>query len=325
MRERYQSRGLVLALGAGLSIGCKLPSWPELLLRIGQDCLGKRGRDTVQQLIDSGMTLPAIAGILESKRPKGASFRELVKKALYQDFPFEEAINTEAQQNKLVQFVQKCNPTMRAVAAFCAARSTSEAPFTANERICAVVNFNLDSVLRSYARARYGSYLFRTIESATKLSKIGRIPIYHMHGFLKFYKSNRPDDDEEVPCVLTEGEYYDSFNRPHSMFNYTFLYLLREYNCLFIGMSMNDENIRRLLHYSTTERRYQAKERSKNSERIALRHFAILKRSGTAKVDELTDVALKRLGTRALWMDDFNELPERLGYIYSNTGWKEVY
>lgn len=176
LRERYHSRGLVLALGAGLSVGCKLPSWPELLLRIGQDCLGKKGRETVQQLIGSGMTLPAIAGVLESKRPKGGSFREMVKIALYQDFPFNKAITTDAEQDELVEFVQGCNPTMRAVAAFCAVQSSPGGPFTANERVNAVVNFNLDSVLRTYTRARYGGYLFRTIESAAKLGKIGRIP-----------------------------------------------------------------------------------------------------------------------------------------------------
>jgi len=57
--------------------------------------------------------------------------------------------------------------------------------------IHAVVNFNVDSVLRIYVRARYGAYLFRTIESVSKIGRVGRTPIYHMHGFLKFYKSNR--------------------------------------------------------------------------------------------------------------------------------------
>jgi hypothetical protein len=146
----------------------------------------------------------------------------------------------------------------------------------------------------TYVRARYGTYLFRTIESASKIGKVGRTPIYHMHGFLKFYRSDRKDDDEEIRCVFTEAEYYDFFNRPNSIFNYTFLYLFREFNCLFVGMSMTDENIRRLLHYSTSEHRQRALERGVASpDRIALRHFAILKRSGSAKINELTDISLR--------------------------------
>ena len=326
MRERYQERGLVLALGAGVSAGCGLPSWPELLCRIGEECFAAKGRETVQQLLAAGATLPAIAGILESKRPKSAVFLELLGKALYREFQFREPIIKETQQQKLNQFVREQNSTMQAVAAFCAQRTSARGPFEANQRVRAVVNFNVDSVLRAYARARYGAYLFRTIEGVAKLSRIGRIPIYHMHGLLKFYRSNRRDEDEPMRCVFTEAEYFDFFNRPNSVFNYTFLYLLREYNCLFIGMSMNDENIRRLLHYSTAEQRERAAGRGGGAwERKALRHFAILKRGPSPLLDELTDVSLRRLGTRVLWIKDFQEIPERLAFVYSRPAWKRVY
>jgi hypothetical protein len=325
LRERYENRGLVLALGAGLSSGCRLPSWPELLQRIGEECFETEGRETVQILIDAGTTLPAVAGILESKRPKNVPFLDVLGRALYRDFPFRKVINTESLKHELVQFVQDNNPTMRAVAALCAKPGSGNIPFEANERIRAVVNFNVDSVLRSYSRARYRTYLFRTIESANKLAKLDRIPVYHMHGFLKFYKSDRQDDDETVPCVFTEGEYFDFFNRPHSVFNYTFLYLLREFNCLFVGMSMNDDNIRRLLHYSTAERRQRAKESGQDAERKGLRHFAILKRSKSSNLDELTDISLRRLGTRALWIEEFDEIPDRLAFVYSEKTWKTVF
>ena len=41
--------------------------------------------------------------------------------------------------------------------------------------------------------------------------------------------------------------------------------------------------------------------------------------------DELTDVALRRLGTRALWIDEFDEIPERLAFVYSETKWQNVF
>jgi len=325
LRERYRQRGLVLALGAGVSTGCKIPNWPELLCRMGDRCLGPHGHEVITDLIQSGMTLPAVAGVLESKRPKNAKFLELLSAELYRDFPFHEAIKDLRQRRQLVKFVEDSNPTMRAVAAMCVRRK-SKNEFIANDQVRAVVNFNVDSILRTYARSRYDTYLFRTIESASKLSQSGHIPIYHMHGFLKFYRSDRLDDDEEVRCVFTEGEYYDFFNRPNSLFNYTFLYLLREYNCLFIGMSMTDENIRRLLHYSTAERRDRARETGKTAtDNLALRHFCILKKSGSARRDELTDIALRRLGTRVLWINDFEEIPPRLAYVYGEAQWSTVF
>jgi hypothetical protein len=325
LRRRYQERGIVLALGAGVSGGCLLPSWPELLKRMGDRCLGANGRTLVENLLAGGATLPAVAGILESRRPRGVEFLELLSRELYRDFPFSDAITTRTQRDQLVKFVHRNNSVLRAVAALCADDRDAKA-VAANPRVHAVVNFNVDAILRDYMRARYGGYLLRTIETATKTQRLGRIPVYHMHGFLKFYRSRRVLDDEQPRCVFTEGEYYDFFNRPHSVFNYTFLYLLREYNCLFIGLSMNDENIRRLLHYSTAERRGdRADTETVSRERLAVRHFAILRRKPDPKLNDLIDLSLRRIGTRVLWVDDFAEIPGRLGTVYGSAAWTRVY
>ena len=55
-------------------------------------------------------------------------------------------------------------------------------------------------------------------------------------------------------------------------------YLLCEYFCLFIGLSLNDDNIRRLLHYSKVEREHSFEREgvSQPDEREIIRHFAIL-------------------------------------------------
>jgi hypothetical protein len=213
---------------------------------------------------------------------------------------------------------------MRAVTALCVQREGPRSDYLPNSRIRAVVNFNLDAVLRSYAAARYDTFLFRTIERADKPQRTGRIPIYHMHGLLKFDKQDGDDETREIRSVFTEGEYFDVFNQPHSVFNYTFLYLLREYTCLFVGLSMNDENIRRLLHYSTSERRQHLGD-STSKARAALRHFAILRRTRSKEVDALIDISLRRLGTRVLWLTDFDELPDRLAYVYGEKAWQSVY
>jgi hypothetical protein len=325
LRTRYESRGLVLAFGAGISEGCGLPNWPELLLRVGERALAKsNGRDLVQQLIDAGTTFPAIAGILESKTPRGIAFSDLLREGLYRDFPFHRAIVTARQRRELVAFVNTRSPTMRAVSALCVQREHPRSEYLPNSRIRAVVNFNLDAVLRSYAVARYDTFLFRTIERADKPQRLGRIPIYHMHGLLKFDHRDNHDETHEIPSVFTEGEYFDVFNQPHSVFNYTFLYLLREYTCLFIGLSMNDENIRRLLHYSTSERR-QHLEKPESKARAALRHFAVLRRTKSREVDALLDISLRRLGTRVLWLSEFDELPQRLAYVYDEKAWTAVF
>jgi hypothetical protein len=125
------------------------------------------------------------------------------------------------------------------------------------KHIRAIVTFNLDSLLQEYTRARYNNPgLLRTIERATQSPDISKISVYHMHGLLRFdNKAKQAEKEAADAVVLTEQDYYNFFNDPMSLFNYTFMYLLREYSCLFIGLSMQDENIRRLLHYSREERR----------------------------------------------------------------------
>ena len=81
----------------------------------------------------------------------------------------------------------------------------------------------------------------------------------------------------------------------------------------FVGMSMQDLNVRRLLHYSTAELRGSAKPRPTRS---GLRHFAILKRPDDTELERLTDISLRRIGARSLWVDDFEEIPARLGHLY---------
>ncbi len=118
LRDRYPNRGVVLAIGAGLSVGSGIPTWKELLCRIGGRKLGKDGHKIVQNLIDADATLPSVSlGILESKCAEGADFLHVLRESLYQDFPFHSAIKGADQKEKLVKSVHEKNVTMRAVAA----------------------------------------------------------------------------------------------------------------------------------------------------------------------------------------------------------------
>jgi len=105
--------------------------------------------------------------------------------------------------------------------------------------------------------------------------------MYHVHGFFQFRKDKQTPDEEAPDIrVFTEQEYFDFFNQPISFFSYTFLYSLREYSLLFIGMSLKDENVRRLLHYSRKEMREsyeKEKEPPDEAERKSIRHYAIQK------------------------------------------------
>jgi hypothetical protein len=243
---------------------------------------------------------------------------------LYRTFPFFPDGVSKGNRREFVRYVKENNPTLHAVATFCAVPNGGTGRYEPNPLIRGIVTFNLDAVLQAYVYARFEKRLLRTIERASASSNASKINVYHMHGFLRFDQS-AGDLSKEAPdtVVLTEQDYFNFFNDPTSLFNYTFLYLLREATCLFIGLSMQDENIRRMLHLSKLERvRALTSEGVSASDARAksLRHFAILQHNRVSCVDKAIEDSLLPLGTRVLWVDEWAEIPERLRVLYESTG-----
>jgi hypothetical protein len=316
LREAYQRHGLVLALGAGVSKGCKLPNWEELLRAIAEKHPRTRGT-LFDSLKSDGYSLPAIASMLESVCTK-EEFSKVIWEKLYENFDFRKGINSENREN-FIQSVKDDNKTLAAVATLCVCKDIRDG-YLPNPRIHAIVNFNFDSVFRAYVNTRYNNHrLLRSIERPSAGSIYDSIPVYYMHGFFRFdkdiddFKHGAPD-----LRVFTEQEYFDFFNNPNGLFNYTFLYLLREHPCLFVGLSLKDDNIRRLLHYSRIERveGYIQEGRKEVAESRSLRHYAILPYPKDEIIRESTEASLQRLGTVVLWVKDFSEIPQKLGKIY---------
>jgi hypothetical protein len=336
----YKTSGIVLALGAGVSVGSGLPNWVELLRRIAVNCIGRDGRKLVDDLRQKGFGYPAIAGMLKTQCTE-SNFADLVRETLYSDFPQDFRTVDWRDWERPVEYVKKKNLTLRAIAALCAITTESPKQFNRNPRIHAVINFNIDAVFRNYVRARYPhvraryphdrASIVRSVERPSKNSELEKISVYYMHGYLRFdAKAGQPDSEASDNLVLSEHEYFDVFNSPTSLFNYTFLSMLREYSCLFIGLSMQDDNIRRLLHYSTKERFRAYREEGKNksvAQDRARRHFAILPRYGSDAIDTLVEKSLAELGTHVLWTKGHEEIPKRLGQMYSAAGgdWNSVY
>ena len=105
--------------------------------------------------------------------------------------------------------------------------------------------------------------------------------------------------------------------------------MLREHSCLFIGLSMRDDNLRRLLHYSTRERfaAYQEEGRLPDRARAkTVRHFAILPRFKSLAVGMAVKRSLANIGTTVLWASP-DEIPERLERMYATGSgrWKAVF
>src|ERR1044072_1214377 len=149
LREDYKEKGIALALGAGVSMGCKLPNWYQLLERISEKCFTQNSKQIVDEMISQGFSLPALAGILEARCPRGKYFGEVIRDALYRDFEFYRKKSPVKDPAPFVNFIKTNNPTLSAVAALCAKRVDSN--YVKNPSVHAIANSNFDAILRVYS------------------------------------------------------------------------------------------------------------------------------------------------------------------------------
>lgn len=108
-------------------------------------------------------------------------------------------------------------------------------------RICC---FNYDDLLEEAYSSR--GYTTHSIVKGDKFNNNFKgTCIYHPHGLLPY--SAEPEVLRDANIVLGEQEYNSLYSNPYSWSNLIQISLLSNYTCVFVGMSMQDPNIRRLL------------------------------------------------------------------------------
>jgi hypothetical protein len=134
------------------------------------------------------------------------------------------------------------------------------------------------------------------------------IRIFHPHGFLsRFHEAG---DIETAKIVFSEDDYNALYSDPYSWANIAQLTLLCGFSVLFIGLSMQDPNLRRLIDVSRA--------RGFNQQ-----HFAVFKdpRRGAdeekraGKLRELIELDLRSLGVTPWFVDEHGTIAEILEKI----------
>jgi hypothetical protein len=169
LKAIYQQQGIALALGAGVSFLSELPDWTGLLRGIARRCPGVSSDRTVTALKKGGFGLAAIASMLRLRCPPDLEFSEVVRDALYEKFePYKQRHKHNLDLDTVLQRACSKNYTLRAVAALCAKWDDQTRSFVRNDRIHAVVNFNLDALLREYVAVRYKRPLTNKYQTGLK-------------------------------------------------------------------------------------------------------------------------------------------------------------
>ena len=94
--------------------------------------------------------------------------------------------------------------------------------------------------------------------------------------------------------VLTESNYNELYNHPYDWAISCQLSFFRENTCLFIGSSLSDPNIRRLLQITKSDIKV---------------HYAIMAKNETASKDlSVISNHFLKMGVEIIWVDDYPDI-----------------
>lgn len=296
LQENYLSDDLVLFLGAGVSKGADIPTWNELITDMFVYLLGdlmstesyelneKEKKKILKHFNNSHIGAP----LLQARYLKtglNINFEKVLIDLLYKDCTYESALINE--------IVKLCAPRRSAIGLF------------------AIVNYNFDDLME--INLINANIDYKSISHDADYPDKDQLGIYHVHGYLP--KNNEiaiKDFDTEV--VFSEDGYHRLYKEPYHWSNLIQLNFLLEKKCLFIGLSMQDPNLRRLLDISNFKK--------EDSEQML--HTVILKRdiiNGTNKNSNKTLKAFERanqgiqeeyfseMGVNVIWIDSYDEIP----------------
>jgi hypothetical protein len=248
LKAAWDRKDLVLFLGAGLSMAYGIPNWKNLVLELLFNQTSVAGRlkkllPNYRRALASWLTdyfeydpvilARVVKTDMRGKTPADVNaelaFLETVRSHLYQTC---KEIPAKASGKKPRT---RQETTLEAVADLIART-------TASRGVAAVITFNFDDLLERALDSRGVPHV--VVSDSTRVRGPG-IPIVHPHGFLRQVRAE--DDPADPSIVFTEDDYHRLTDTPFHWALTTILAHLRSRTALFIGLSMSDPNLRRLL------------------------------------------------------------------------------
>ncbi len=274
-RSLTESR-TTLVLGSGISSSVGLPLWYELLTDLVEEICGKETRPdnlatSLKRIIDK-VSPTVMARYLENIGITKSSLSKHVRACLYRRY---DESKESVQLEPLVRLL--LHP----------AKST---------RILHVLTYNFDNSLERCLR-KLGVSHVSVHDAMTYVDKRAGLRIYHPHGFLPHATDDPDDEFLDVSNIFSERGYNSLFMDTSSWINTLQIHHFATRCCLFVGLSMFDPSLRRVLEF--------AKLRTRGDE---THHVTIQCLGQDMLINALFERDMRSLGVRVLWVTN----PERI-------------
>lgn len=268
----FRENNCTLFLGAGVSQDAGGPSWNSLLSKSVKKMCSPLTKQDFKRIYNSCSMSPIIMGryITGNKITKGVLTRYLHDYVLYK--------GVDISQSQLISSI--CD-------------------IVSTKNIESIITYNYDDLIETALRQK--GIEVASIYSKSRFLK-GEIPVYHVHGLI-------PQDATDIQStpILSEEDYHIIYRESYHWSNVEQLHALDRNTCFFIGLSMSDPNLRRLLDIS-----------NKDSDK-EVRHFAFLKREKLYNSDfqheknekhlHIIEDQLENLGVNIIWYEEYREIP----------------
>lgn len=266
----------VIFAGAGVSASAKLPDWQSLLknLLADSDFFSPNDFDSAFKSADCSNLVTA-RYIEKALNTDKKVIVERIRKILYQNDGHDESL--------LIRTI--CDLII------------------GQKNLRSVITYNYDTLIEDSLKAK-GKFCFSVYKNSRDDSN--SFPVYHVHGIV--FRKNESGQPEDI--VLTEDDYHQVYSEVFDWSNVEQLHALTRCTCFFIGLSLNDPNLRRLL------------EIAQRGCSKSVRHYVFLERKSTydekekAEKDfQIREIMLADLGLNVIWYkgnDGHKELPELL-------------
>ncbi len=301
LKREYENDNIVLFLGAGASKDAKIATWDNLISELFVTLIDKQLKNNRIQIDEQGKEkiIKALIGqngkspLLQTRFLRNgfeSDFEEVVSEILYK--------NAVDSSELLEEIGQLCVPNRGKLG------------------IRAIINYNFDDLVeKSLKRLRVKHQSIYSEGMTPDSSELG---IYHVHGFLPQVKKGY-DNLTKSLLVFSEEGYHKLILEPYNWANITQLNYMTNNVCVFIGLSMTDPNMRRLLEIAAQKR---------GNIKDTCNHYAIMPRftidssgeSTSIKIFENVNEALqesffKELGVNIIWVDNYAEIPSIIKQI----------
>lgn len=213
LKKLHQDGRLCLFVGAGISKSCGLPDWDALSVRV----IKEAWPDTRRYDLFSGIERSTRAkyspldAMRMARRKLGEEFNSVVSKCLYAE---------------ALSFSSLLESTLSL------------------RRVRRIICTNYDDLLEQ-GYTNLGTKCRPMVQGDDLPLDSDEVLIFHPHGFLPQHTYSRDYSKDRI--ILSEDDYHELYASPYSWPNVIQLNLFISFDVLFVGCSLSDPNLRRLL------------------------------------------------------------------------------